>query len=216
MATEQLDLRGFDLIVSSDSGPVRGIRTDPTAVHICYCHSPMCYLYDGYEAYRAQMGGITRRIFSATAGRVRVWDQKAARRVTHFIANSEYVAGRIQRFYHRESTVIYPPIDLQRARILQAPAAHYLCAGRLVAYKQTELMIQACMRLGRTLHIAGTGPEEVRLRKLAGPQARALPFWGEMKTEALWQEYAGCRALLFAADEDFGMVPWRLRHVVGQ
>lgn len=206
-ATEGLDLRGFDLVISSDSGPVKGIRADATAVHICYCHSPMRYLYDGYEDYRAHMGTVTRRIFSATARRVRAWDRKAAQRVTYFIANSKYVAGRIQRFYGKESTVIHPPIDLHRAKLTEVPGAHYLCAGRLVGYKRTELMIEACMRLGRSLRIAGTGPEGPRLRRLASDSRSGVIFLGEIATEALWMEYADCRALLFAADEDFGMVP---------
>lgn len=204
-ATEGLDLRGFDLVISSDSGPVKGVRVDEGAVHICYCHSPMRYLYDGYEAYRGQMGAMTRAAFSATAGRLRGWDVKAAKRVTHFIANSHYVAGRIRRIYGRESTVIHPPIDLHRARRMDAPGEHYLCAGRLVGYKRTELMIEACARLGRRLRIAGTGPEEARLRGMSG--AARVAFLGELTTEALWREYGECRALLFAADEDFGMVP---------
>jgi glycosyltransferase involved in cell wall biosynthesis len=203
-ATEGLDLRGFDLVISSDSGPVKGVRVDAGAVHICYCHSPMRYLYDGYETYRAQMGTVTRTTFSATAGRVRAWDVRAAQRVSYFIANSKYVADRIRRCYGRESVVIHPPIDLHRAR-MAAPGEHYLCAGRLVGYKRTELMVEACARLGRKLRIAGTGPEEARLKRLAG--AADLSFLGEMTTDALWQEYAECRALLFAADEDFGMVP---------
>jgi glycosyltransferase involved in cell wall biosynthesis len=206
-ATESLDLRGFDLVISSDSGPVKGVRTDAGAIHICYCHSPMRYLYDGYESYRAQMGPLTRTLFSATASRVRAWDEKAAQQVTHFIANSEYVSKRIERFYGRESTVIHPPIDLHRARLAKVPGAHYLCAGRLVGYKRTELMIEACIRLGRTLRIVGTGPEEVRLKKLAGAPGAAVTFLGELTTDALWEEYAKCKALLFAADEDFGMIP---------
>ncbi len=204
-ATEGLDLRGFDLVISSDSGPIKGVRLDEGAVHICYCHSPMRYLYDGYETYREQMGAVTRAVFSAAAGRVRRWDVKAAGRVTHFIANSHYVAGRIRRFYGRESTVIYPPIDLHRAQRLNAPGEHYLCAGRLVGYKRTELIITACARLGRRLRIAGTGPEEARLKKMAA--AAGVAFLEEMKTDALWKEYGECKALLFAADEDFGMVP---------
>jgi glycosyltransferase involved in cell wall biosynthesis len=206
-ATEALDLRGFDLVISSDSGPVKGVRTDVGAVHICYCHSPMRYLYDGYNSYRAQMGVLTRSIFSATAGRVRRWDQKAAQQVTYFIANSQYVAERIERLYGRGSTVIHPPIDLQRARLAKVPGNHYLCAGRLVGYKRTELMMEACIRLGRTLRIAGTGPEESRLKKIAAAAGAKITFLGEIATDALWQEYAECRALLFAADEDFGMVP---------
>lgn len=203
-AVEALDLRGFDLVISSDSGPVKGVRVDPGAVHICYCHSPMRYLYDGYEAYRAQMGAVTRAAFSASAGRLRQWDLRAAERVSYFVANSNYVADRIQRCYGRESVVIHPPIDLDRPQTA-TPGQHYLCAGRLVGYKRTELMVEACARLGRRLRIAGTGPEEGRLRRLAG--TADVHFLGEMTTEALWREYAECRALLFAADEDFGMVP---------
>lgn len=203
-ATESLDLRGFDLVISSDSGPVKGVRVDAGAVHICYCHSPMRYLYDGYEAYRAQMGAVTRAAFSATAGRLRKWDERAAQRVSYFIANSQYVADRIKRCYGRESVVIHPPIDLNWAR-MAAPGQHYLCAGRLVGYKRTELMVEACARLGRKLRIAGTGPEEARLKRLVG--RAEVSFLGEMTTDALWREYSECRALLFAADEDFGMVP---------
>jgi len=203
-AAERLDLRGFDLVISSDSGPVKGVQVDAGAVHICYCHSPMRYLYDGYEAYRAQMGAVTRAAFTAAAKRLRSWDMEAAQKVSYFIANSCYVQDRIQRCYGRESAVIHPPIDLERAR-LSKPGEHYLCAGRLVGYKRTELMIEACARLGRKLRIGGAGPEETRLRRLAG--AGDVEFLGELPTEALWQEYARCRALLFAADEDFGMVP---------
>ena len=203
VATESLDLRGFDLVISSDSGPVKGVRVDAGATHICYCHSPMRYLYDGYEAYRAGMGAVTRAVFTGTAGRVRRWDVAAAGRVTDFIANSNYVAARIARCYGRESTVIAPPIDLTLAR-RGAPGEHYLAAGRLVPYKRTELMIEACQRLGRRLRVVGAGPELARLKRLAGPETT---FLGELPTERLWEEYAGCRALLFAADEDFGMVP---------
>ena len=202
-AVRSLDLRGFDLVISSDSGPVKGVRLDPGAVHLCYCHSPMRYLYDGYESYRAQMGPLTRAAFTAAAGPVRRWDTAAARRVTWFIANSRYVADRIRRCYGRESTVIYPPIDLKQARRAE-PGSHYLAAGRLVGYKRTELMIEACVALGRTLRIVGTGPEEARLRARNAPGVR---FLGALPTAALWEEYSRCRALLFAADEDFGMVP---------
>ena len=203
-ATESLDLRGFDLVISSDSGPVKGIRVDPGAIHICYCHSPMRYLYDGYPQYLAQMGPLVRALFTATAVRIRRWDVAAAQRVGFFLANSHYVADRIRRVYNRDAEVIYPPIDLDRARIAAAPGSHYLCAGRLVGYKCTDILLQACQRLGRPLRIAGGGPELERLKRLAAP---TTTFLGELSTEALWNEYAHCRALLFAADEDFGMVP---------
>jgi glycosyltransferase involved in cell wall biosynthesis len=205
-ATESLDLRGFDLVLSSESGPVKGVRLDPGAIHICYCHSPMRYLWDGYESYRAAMGPLTRAAFSAAVPSVRKWDRAAAQRVTFFMANSAYVAERVRRCYGRESDVIHPPIDLQRVAVVlrEPPGDHYLCVGRLVAYKRTEILLDACRRLGRTLRIVGTGPEEAKLRHLAGP---GVKFLGQLSTTELWDEFARCRALLFAADEDFGMVP---------
>ncbi|ADV84275.1 glycosyltransferase [Terriglobus saanensis] len=202
-AVEHLDVREYDLIVSSDSGPIKGVLKREDATHLCYCHSPMRYLWDAYDQYRNQMYGPARLAFTLTAKYVRDWDALAARRVTAFAANSNYVADRISRYYGRESTVIHPPIDLQRVRILE-PQDHYLAAGRLVFYKRTDLLIAACNRLNRPLRIAGTGPEEARLRKLAGPN---VTFLGELSDEDLWNEYARARALLFAADEDFGMVP---------
>ncbi|MGI4828643.1 MAG: glycosyltransferase [Janthinobacterium lividum] len=208
-AVQSLDLRGFDLVLTSDSGPVKGVRLSPGAVQICYCHSPMRYLWDGFDSYRAGMTGLTRAVFSATAGRVRRWDAAAAGRVTHFVANSQYVADRIRRCYGREAEVLHPPIDLHRAGAVEAiePEDHYLCAGRLVPYKRTELLIEACRTLGRRLRIAGTGPEEAKLRRLVQETGGLVDFLGALPTEQLWQEYAHCRALLFAADEDFGMVP---------
>lgn len=207
-ATESLDLRGFDLVITSDSGPVKGVRIDPGAVQICYCYSPMRYLYDNYEVYRAQMGWLTRAVFTATAGRVRRFDSQAANRVTHFIAISNYIAARIKRFYGRDSAMIYPPIDLTQARS-GIPGDHYLVAGRMVGYKRTELLLEACLRLGRKLRIVGGGPDEPKLRQLAAASANAglVQFLGELPNDQLWQQYADCRALLFAADEDFGMVP---------
>lgn len=203
-ATASLDVTGFDLVISSDSGPVKGVRLSPGGIHICYCHSPMRYLYDGYDLYRSQMGAITRTIFTATAARVKRSDLEAASRVTAFIANSNYVADRIRRIYGRESVVIHPPIDVSRGKIAESSGQHYLCAGRLVGYKQTDLIIKACQRLERKLHIVGTGPESKRLQELASPN---IVFRGQLSTEDLWREYSQCRALIFCADEDFGMVP---------
>ncbi len=208
-AVERLDLRGFDLVLSSDSGPVKGVQLSPGAVHICYCHSPMRYLWDGFEFYRSTMGPVTRFVFSAAAGRVRRWDQEAASRVTHFVANSKYIEERIWRCYGRQAEVLHPPIDLHQAPPVGTvlPEDHYLCAGRLVPYKRTELLIEACRQLGRRLRIAGTGPEERKLRRLAAASGAEVEFLGELSDADLWTEYARCRALLFAADEDFGMVP---------
>ncbi len=203
LATRSLNLTGYDVILSSDSGPVKGARKRQDATQVCYCHSPMRYLYDGYKLYQSGMNSVVRSLFRAAAPRVRRFDRQSSANVQEFISNSYYVAERIKRLYGRNSTVIYPPIDTSRAR-LNTPEDHYLCAGRLVSYKRTEMMVMVCERLGRKLRIAGTGPEMAKLRKLAGPNTT---FLGELSDEALWDEYSRCRALLFAADEDFGMVP---------
>jgi glycosyltransferase involved in cell wall biosynthesis len=203
-AVEQLDLTAYDLVLTSDSGPMKGVITHQNAIHICYCHSPMRYLWDSYHAYAAQMSRLSRFVFSLSAHYVRGWDYQAAQRVTHFIANSEYVARRISHYYRRGSTVIHPPIDTEKAVIAKDPGDYYLAVGRLVAYKRTEILIQACNQLGRPLHIVGDGPEMKRLRAIAGP---TIQFLGKLSSAELWHTYAHCRALLFAADEDFGMVP---------
>lgn len=202
-AVEQLNLTAYDLVLSSDSGPVKGVLTHQDALHICYCHSPMRYLWDGYHEYAARMSGISRLAFSLSAHYVRNWDYQAAQRVTHFIANSEYVARRISRFYGRPSRVIHPPINTRQGFIANQPEDYYLAVGRLVGYKKTEILIEACNKLGRELRIVGEGPEMKRLRRVAGP---TIKFLGKLNNTDLWQTYAHCRALLFAADEDFGMV----------
>lgn len=168
----------------------------------------MRYLWDGFESYRLAMRGVTRAAFTASAGHVRRWDVTAAQKVDWFVANSRYVADRIQRCYGREAEVLQPPIDLHRGLAVAEETAgdHYLCAGRLVPYKRTEILIKACLQLRRKLRIAGAGPEEPRLRAIARG-SELIEFLGELSTADLWREYARCRALLFAADEDFGMVP---------
>ena len=128
----------------------------------------MRYLHDGYEAYRAQMGPLCGRCLRRLRGVCGDQTWRLAARVDSFIANSRYVAARIERAYGRASEVIPPPIDLALARTVTTPGNSYLCAGRLVGYKRTELMVEACARLGRRLHVAGAGPEQAKLRALAG------------------------------------------------
>jgi glycosyltransferase involved in cell wall biosynthesis len=204
LAVEMLDLSGYDLVISSDSGPVKGVVTDLDATHICYCHSPMRYLWDGYSAYRREMSLISKTVFELASHYVRNWDYLAAQRVDHFVANSSYVARRIQKYYRRRSTIIHPPIDTSQSYLAGSHDDYYLAVGRLVPYKRTDILIGACQKLGRKLVIVGDGPEIERLKKQAG---KNVEFVGEAADEQLKEIYARCRALLFAADEDFGMVP---------
>ena len=203
LAVEMLDLSDYDLVISSDSGPMKGVLTDLNAIHICYCHSPMRYLWDAYSAYMRGMSPLMQTIFGLTSHYVRNWDYATAQRVDYFIANSNYVATRIRKYYRRDSTIIHPPIDTAHSYLANQHEDYYLAVGRLVPYKRTDILIDACKKLGRRLLIVGDGPEMKQLRKTAG---RNVEFLGELNESELRNIYARCRALLFAADEDFGMV----------
>ncbi len=203
LAVECLDLSGYDLVISADGAATKGVLTDQHTVHLCYCHSPPRSYWDQYAANRQSMPGFVRAVFAPVSQYMRQWDFAAAQRVDAFLANSEYVAERVRKYYRRESTVIYPPVDVSGARVSEWHEDFYLSAGRLVASKRVDLAIEACNRLGRRLQIAGTGPEESALRDLAGPTIEFLGRVGEAELKA---KYAACRALLFAADEDFGLV----------
>jgi glycosyltransferase involved in cell wall biosynthesis len=203
-ALEQFDLSGYDLVISSESGPAKGVITSPQTCHICYCLSPMRYIWDMYHQYRRSMNPLVGTAFSLAAHYARVWDVSTAARVDYFVAISSYVAARIRKYYRRESTVIHPPVDVSAGYISPKTEDYYLVVSRLVPYKRVDLAIAACNRLGRRLRIAGTGPEYGRLRKLAGPR---IEFLGGLDDQALRENYAQCRALLFPAEEDFGIVP---------
>ena len=204
LAVEMLDLSGYDLVITSDSGPMKGVLTDPDSTHICYCHSPMRYLWDGHSAYLRGMSPPTKNIFALASHYVRNWDYAAAQRVDYFLANSNYVAARIRKYYRRESTVIHPPIDTSQGFLAGKHEDYYLAVGRLVPYKRTDILIEACRKLDRKLVIVGDGPEMKRLKK---GSPKNVEFVGEVDDSRLRNLYAHCRALLFAADEDFGMVP---------
>jgi glycosyltransferase involved in cell wall biosynthesis len=204
LAIESFDLRGYDLIISSDSPPMKGILTDPGQLHLCYCHTPGRFLWDFYEPFRSSLPWAARPAFSIISSYLRKWDFKAAQRVDKFIANSNYVAKRIKTFYQRESTVIYPPVNTASAYISETTDDYYLHLGRLVENKRIDLAIEACNRLGRRFVIAGTGRAEKALKAIAGP---TIEFLGRVDDAAVPELYARSRALLFAAEEDFGIVP---------
>ncbi len=203
-ALEQLDLSGYDLILSSESGPAKGVISRANACHICYCHSPMRYLWDLYPDYRRGLRGLVKTSFSLTAHYLRIWDVASAARVDHFVANSENVALRIRKHYRREASVIYPPVDVSAGYISDHVDDYYLVVSRLIHYKRVDLAIQACKQLKRPLRIVGDGDQYKRLRQLAGP---TVTFLGRLDDQTVRENYARCRALLFPAEEDFGIVP---------
>ncbi|AXC14924.1 Glycosyltransferase [Acidisarcina polymorpha] len=202
-AVECLDLSGYDLVISADGAATKGVLTDQHALHLCYCHSPPHSFWDQYAAFRREMSWFSRLLFTPVSQYLRLWDFSAAQRIDGFIANSDYVKNRIWKYYRRESTVIYPPVDTSAAYLSKRPASYYLCVGRLIAAKRVDLLISACNRLGRELRIVGVGPEEGALRTLAGSSVK---FLGRLTESELLHAYANCWALLFAADEDCGLV----------
>ena len=204
MALEQLDLRGYDLVISSESGPAKGVIVPPHAVHICYCHSPMRYVWDMYHEYRVQAGAVTRLAMAPLLHYMRMWDQLSAQRVDAFVANSRFVAGRIEKYYRRPAEVIHPPVAVHEFDASREPEDFYLFVGQLVRYKRPDLVIEAFNSLGRPLVVIGEGEMLPALRRMAGPNVKLL---GGQPFDVIRDHYARCRALVFPGIEDFGIVP---------
>lgn len=206
MALEQLDLRGYDLIISSESGPAKGIIPPPGALHVCYCHSPMRYIWNMFHDYRERSGALTKLAMPPLSHYIRNWDVISAQRVQDFVANSYNVSRRLKSYYHRDAEVIYPPVETDAFEI--APEAdigdYYLMAGELVAYKRPELAIEAFNRTGKKLIVVGGGEMLGRLRAMAESNVILL---GPQPFTELRRLYACCKALVFPGEEDFGIVP---------
>jgi glycosyltransferase involved in cell wall biosynthesis len=210
-AMESLDLRGYDLVLSSSSAFGKGVIVRPETMHICYCHTPMrwCWNYREYVE-REQLGKMARRILPFIITWLRIWDQTSAMRVDHFIANSPVVAERIQKYYRREAAVIPAPVEASRFLFDPAtrPGDYFLSLGRLAPYKRVDLAIQACNRLQLPLVVIGSGRDEKQLRAMAGPTIR---FLGHLSDSEVLQYMAHCRAFLFPGEEDFGITPLEIQ-----
>jgi glycosyltransferase involved in cell wall biosynthesis len=205
LALEQLDLRGYDLIISSESGPAKGIIAPSDAVHVCYCHTPMRYAWDESFLRGESLGPIPPRLASAVTAWLRAVDRKRAVEPDVYVANSTFVAQRIREAYGRESEVIHPPVEIAPLLDVERdPGDAYLVFGRLVPYKRADLAIEACARLGRRLIVAGAGRDYERLRAGAPP---AIEVLGEVAPDEVPGLFSRARGLLFPGLEDFGMVP---------
>ena len=204
-AVRAFDLRGYDLVLSSSHAVAKGVRVPAGALHVCYCFTPMRYVWDLYDDYFGPRAGLAARVLMPpVAAWLRRWDRRTAAGVHQFVAISRFVAARIQRAYGRDADVIYPPVDVSRFRVDEAPGEFYLVVSALTPYKRVDLAVEACNRLGRRLVIVGTGPEDRRLRALAGPTVELLGWRDDAQTAEL---YTRCRALLFPPLEDFGITP---------
>lgn len=205
LGIESLDLKEYDLIVSSSSSYGKGVHFRQDAIHVCYCHTPMrwAWEYGNYSA-RERHGRIIQALLKPAISMLRWWDFRAAQRPTYFLANSENIADKIKAVYGRDSVVLNPPIDLHRFRPAGEHEDYYLILARLVSYKRIDLAVEACTRLGRKLMVIGEGPDRKRLEEIAGPTVK---FLGRLSDADVERYASRCRALIFPGEEDFGMAP---------
>ncbi len=204
LAIGRFDLSGYDLVVSMSHCVAKGVRVAPGALHLCYCFSPMRYVWDLSSDYFGPGQGLAARALGPLlAAALRRWD-RATTGVNRFVAISRHIADRIRRAYDRPADVIYPPVDVQRFEVADGAEDYYLVVSALVSYKRVDLAVGAANRLGRRLVVVGTGPEERRLRALAGP---TVSFLGWRPDAEIARLYGRCRALIFPAVEDFGITP---------
>ena len=207
-AVEQFDLREYDLVLSSSASIAKGVLTNQNQLHICYCHSPMRYAWDLYHQYLKESKlnkGIKSIYAKYVLHNLRVWDIISTNRVDFFIANSQYIANRINKLYRREATVIYPPVDTDSFTLNEAKEDFYFTASRMVPYKKIELVVKAFNEMPeRQLKVAGDGPEFKKIRKIANSNIEILGF---VESEKLKEYLQKAKAFVFAAEEDFGILP---------
>jgi len=206
-AIESFKFEDSDLVISSSHCVAKGAVTGENTLHICYCFSPMRYVWDRFEDYfnRELMNPIQYRFMQYVAKRLRDWDQKSSRRVDLFIADSEFVRRRIEKYYRRPSRVIFPPVDTEF--YTPGPSGnedYFLLAGAMVPYKKGEIVVEAFRTLDEKLVVTGDGPELPRLANMA---SRNIKFTGWVDRETLRDYYRGCKALIFPGVEDFGIIP---------
>ena len=200
-AIESLDLRGYDIVISSSSAWAHGVLVEPGAVHVCYCHNPFRYAWSEREATLRARGPLLRTPLRVLLNRWRQWDWIAAQRVDAYVANSQLTAGRIRRYLGREAVVLHPPVELER--FSRGPVAqHYMVLAELMPHKRIDVAVRAFNRLRRPLVVVGDGPELRRLRRLAGP---TVTFTGRVSDERVAELLSSARALVVTAAEEFGI-----------
>jgi len=205
-ALMDFNLQDYDLVISSESGPAKGVVPAPNAYHICYCHSPMRYLWDMYHEYFRRTNPFVRLFMKRLIPGLRLKDAVSANLVDRFIANSAYVAKRIRRCYNREAIVVPPPVNIEKFLCVERkPADYYLFFGQLAGYKRADIAIEACVKSGRKLVVAGAGADKKIRAKYK--KTGLVNFKGRISDEEICGLYAGAKALLFPGIEDFGIIP---------
>lgn len=205
-ATEQYDLREYDVVVSSTSAFAKGVLTRDDALHICYCHTPTRYLWSDTHSYveELRVPRFIKFFLPPLLSRLRIWDHASAGRVNVFVANSDAVKRRIQKYYQRDAHVIHPPVDTQRFSISHEPKNYFLTGGRLVAYKRYDLVVKAANRTRLPLKIFGTGPVEQYLKRMANSH---IEFLGKVSASQQTRLYSNALAFIHPQEEDFGITP---------
>ncbi len=205
-AIESFDLRGYDVVLSSSHCVAKGVIAGPDTLHVCYCFSPMRYIWDMYDQYFTgeRSGGIARLAASFVRNYLRKWDVKSSQRVNRFVAISKYVAERIKKHYDRAPDIIFPPVDCSYFKPLTSSEDFYLMVSPLAPNKRVDIGINAFNKLGLPLKVIGSGQEEGRLRRIAG---RNIELMGWQSDETVRDYYAACKALIFPGIDDFGIVP---------
>jgi glycosyltransferase involved in cell wall biosynthesis len=206
LAIDSFNFSGYDLLISTSHCVAKGAKPHGNALHLCYCFTPMRYVYEMYDEYfgKDQAGIAIRLAMRVAAPMLRMWDKRTAGRVHHFVAISEHVRQRIRRHYGRDAQIIFPPVDTGQFLLSAENKGYYLIVSALVPYKKVDLAVKAFNNSGKRLVIVGKGPDEEKLRRLAGP---AVEFVGWKNDDELAAMYADCRALVFPGEEDFGIVP---------
>jgi len=213
MLVEQFDLERFDLVISTSHCVVKSVITRPDAVHICYCHTPMRYAWDQFDAYfgAERIGRAGNLAMRGVMARLARWDCATADRVDRYLTNSQHVAGRIRRYYNREAIVVYPPVDTDFFHPDSAvPERRVLMVSALVPYKRLDVAIEACRRARVPLTIVGTGPDRARLEQRAAAarvDGADVEFLGRQSDELIRDLYRRCAVTLMTGEEDFGIVP---------
>jgi glycosyltransferase involved in cell wall biosynthesis len=203
-AIESLDLRGYDLIISSSWAVAKGIKKDSKQLHICYCHTPIRYAWDMYETYTEDLPPIKKQLVQATLSYIRKWDIATLDRVDYFVANSTFIKHRILDTYHDNSIVIHPPVDVENYTLFEEKEDFYVTASRLVPYKKTKLIVEAFNKSGKKLVVLGTGEELEAIQKIAKENVEVLGF---VEKDIMISYMQRAKAFVYAALEDFGIVP---------
>lgn len=207
LAIEQFDLSGYDVILSSSHAVAKGVLTNANQLHISYVHTPIRYAWDLYHQYLRESGldkGLKGKLAKYFLHKIRIWDMSTINRVDHYIANSHYIARRIKKVYGKESTVIYPPVDVEKFEMREQKEEFYMTASRMVPYKKIDMIVEAFSKTDKKLVVIGTGPDMEKIKAKAGNNIELMGYQSDAVMIDMMQR---AKAFVFAAEEDFGITP---------